>query len=104
MILGCKEITPIQHHTQAPPMYTEASLVKEMEENGIGRPSTYAPTINTILDRNYVEREQSRLKPTVLGMTVSDELIDYFGTTKLQPKEDSLEYVGTHNVEDGTKI
>ncbi len=104
MILGCKEITPIQHHTQAPPMYTEASLVKEMEEKGIGRPSTYAPTINTILDRNYVEREQSRLKPTVLGMTVSDELIDYFGTTKLQPKEDSLEYVGTHNVEDGTKI
>ena len=104
MILGCKEITPIQHHTQGPPMYTEASLVKEMEEKGIGRPSTYAPTINTILDRNYVEREQSRLKPTVLGMTVSDELIDYFGTTKLQPKEDSLEYVGTHNVEDGTKI
>ena len=104
MILGCKEITPIQHHTQAPPMYTEASLVKEMEENGIGRPSTYAPTINTILDRNYVEREQSRLKPTVLGMTVSDELIDYFGTTKLQSKEDSSEYVGTHNVEDGTKI
>ena len=104
MILGCKEINPIQHHTQAPPMYTEASLVKEMEEKGIGRPSTYAPTINTILDRNYVEREQSRLKPTVLGMTVSDELIDYFGTTKLQPKEDSLEYVGTHNVEDGTKI
>ena len=104
MILDCKEITPIQHHTQAPPMYTEASLVKEMEENGIGRPSTYAPTINTILDRNYVEREQSRLKPTVLGMTVSDELIDYFGTTKLQPKEDSSEYVGTHNVEDGTKI
>ena len=89
MILGCKEITPIQHHTQGPPMFTEASLVKEMEAKGIGRPSTYAPTISTIIERNYVEKEQSRLKPTKLGITVSDELIDYFGATKIQPKRDA---------------
>ena len=104
MILGSKDINPIQHYTQAPPMYTEASLVKAMEENGIGRPSTYAPTIKTILDRNYIERDQSRLKPTVLGMTVSDELVDYFGTKKIQTNESSVEYVETHNVNDGTKI
>lgn len=104
MALDCKDVRPLQHFTQAPPMYTEASLVKAMEENGIGRPSTYAPTIRTILDRNYIEREQTRLKPTVLGMTVSDELIDYFGTTKIQSSDSSIEYVDTHNVGDGTKI
>ncbi len=104
MSLISDSITPIQHFTQAPPMYTEASLVKAMEENGIGRPSTYAPTIKTILDRNYIERDQSRLKPTVLGITVSDELIDYFGSTKIEQKGESVGYVGTHNVDDGTKI
>jgi len=116
MILGCKEITPIQHHTQGPPMFTEASLVKEMEAKGIGRPSTYAPTISTIIERNYVEKEQSRLKPTKLGITVSDELIDYFGATKIQPKRDAgesvaigagenaTESVSTNNVDNGTKI
>lgn len=65
--LNLKELTPNQHFTQPPPRYTEASLIKTLEENGIGRPSTYAPTISTILKRGYVERENKSLKPTALG-------------------------------------
>ena len=67
-----------QHFTQPPPRFTEATLIKAMEEKGIGRPSTYAPTIGTILDRHYVEREQTRLFPTILGTTVADLLKEYF--------------------------
>ena len=67
-----------QHFTQPPPRYTEASLIKALEENGIGRPSTYAPTITTILDRHYVEREQKQLKPTPLGDVITDLLKDHF--------------------------
>ncbi len=67
-----------QHFTQPPPRYTEASLIKALEENGIGRPSTYAPTITTILDRHYVEREQKQLKPTPLGDVITDVLKDHF--------------------------
>ena len=67
-----------QHFTQPPPRFTEATLIKAMEERGIGRPSTYAPTIGTLLDRNYVEKEQNRLSPTVLGTTVSQLLTEYF--------------------------
>ena len=67
-----------QHFTQPPPRYTEASLIKALEENGIGRPSTYAPTIATILDRHYVEREQKQLKPTPLGDVITDLLKDHF--------------------------
>ena len=67
-----------QHFTQPPPRYTEASLIKSLEENGIGRPSTYAPTITTILDRHYVEREQKQLKPTPLGDVITDLLKDHF--------------------------
>ena len=69
---------PKQHFTQPPPRYTEASLVKIMEELGIGRPSTYSPTISTILSRGYVEKENKYLKPTELGMIVSELLEDYF--------------------------
>ncbi len=65
--LKVKEIKGNQHFTQPPPRYTEATLIKELEENGIGRPSTYAPTITTIQLRGYVEREQKVLKPTLLG-------------------------------------
>ena len=67
-----------QHFTQPPPRFTEATLIKTMEERGIGRPSTYAPTIGTIVDRNYVEKEQNRLSPTMLGTTVSELLTEYF--------------------------
>ncbi len=67
-----------QHFTQPPPRFTEASLIKTLEENGIGRPSTYAPTITTIISRQYVEREGRQLKPTSLGETVTKVMKDYF--------------------------
>lgn len=67
-----------QHFTQPPARYTEASLVKTMEELGIGRPSTYSPTISTILSRGYVEKENKYLKPTELGMLITELLEDYF--------------------------
>ena len=67
MLLKAKEILGNQHFTQAPPRYTEASLIKALEENGIGRPSTYAATISTITGREYVVREAKTLKPTELG-------------------------------------
>ena len=67
-----------QHFTQPPPRYTEASLIKALEEEGIGRPSTYAPTMSTILDRGYVERNERRLHPTDLGFQVNDMLVEFF--------------------------
>ncbi len=67
MKLKCKEIAGNQHFTQPPPRYTEATLIKALEENGIGRPSTYASTISTITNRTYVVREGKALKPTELG-------------------------------------
>ncbi len=67
-----------QHFTQPPARYTEASLVKEMEEKAIGRPSTYAPTISTILSRGYVEREKKNLKPTELGFIIDEIMGEYF--------------------------
>jgi DNA topoisomerase-1 len=73
-----KEVLPAQHFTQPPPRFTEASLVKKLEELGIGRPSTYAPIISTIQDRFYVEREERRFKATPLGMAVNDFLMKYF--------------------------
>jgi DNA topoisomerase-1 len=69
---------PEQHFTKPPPRYTEASLIRALEENGIGRPSTYAPTINTISERGYVEREQGRLTPTELGEEVDKILREHF--------------------------
>ena len=76
--LDCSKIEANQHFTEPPPRFTEATLIKAMEEKGIGRPSTYAPTIGTLVDRNYVERERNRLTPTKLGITVTDLLIEYF--------------------------
>ncbi len=67
-----------QHFTEPPPRYNEASLIKTMEEKGIGRPSTYAPTISTILDRDYIEREGKTLRPTPLGETVTDLMVKRF--------------------------
>ena len=76
--LSCLGIDPKQHFTQPPPRYTEASLIKNLDEKGIGRPSTYAPIISTIIDRNYVVKEESKLLPTALGETVCDLLVGYF--------------------------
>ena len=71
-------LLPEQHFTQPPPRYNEASLVRTLEENGIGRPSTYASIISTILDRGYVGRDEKRLLPTELGFTVNDLLVKHF--------------------------
>jgi len=100
--LDLKKIDPKQHFTQPPPRFTEASLVKLLEEKGIGRPSTYAPTITTILARGYVEKEKKLLFPTELGKIVNDimknyfkEIVDVTFTAQLENKLD--------NVEDGEK-
>ena len=71
-------LIPEQHFTQPPPRYSEASLVQALEEDGIGRPSTYAPTISTIQQRGYVLREEKRLMPTDIGMQVNDLMVQYF--------------------------
>jgi len=76
--LNLKSVTKDQKFTQPPHRFTEATLVKEMEENGIGRPSTYAPTIGIIIDRGYVEKDKRTLLPTELGMTVNDKLQEFF--------------------------
>ena len=73
-----KKIEPKQSFTEPPPRYTEASLVKALEEKGIGRPSTYSPTITTILERRYIEKEQKQLVPTDLGKIVNKLLTENF--------------------------
>ena len=78
MPLKCKELVGNQHFTQPPPRYTEASLIKALEENGIGRPSTYATTISTITSREYVTRENKTLKPTELGEVITKLMKEHF--------------------------
>ena len=73
-----QDVKPEQHFTQPPPRYSDASLVKALEENGIGRPSTYAPILSTLLDRGYALREGRRLEPTDIGETVNDLLVEHF--------------------------
>ncbi|MBQ6711335.1 MAG: type I DNA topoisomerase [Clostridia bacterium] len=73
-----RKVDPKQHFTQPPARYTEASLIKAMEEKGVGRPSTYAPTISVVLDREYVVKEGRALRPTNLGEVVTDLMIDKF--------------------------
>ena len=87
-----------QHFTQPPARYTEASLVRTLEEKGIGRPSTYAPTITTIISRGYVSREKKRLYPTELGYMVTDVMLEYFSpivdvdfTAQMEEKLDEVE-------------
>ena len=89
---------PKQHFTQPPPRYTEATLVKALEENGIGRPSTYAPIIATIQSRGYVSKEKKNLYPTELGQIVVELLKEYFPniinvefTANLEEKLDQVE-------------
>ena len=78
--LDCLDLNPEQHFTQPPPRYNDASLIRKLEEEGIGRPSTYAPTLSVIMERNYVIKEQNRFKPTELGKVVSDQLANHFPT------------------------
>ena len=73
-----KKLEPKQSFTEPPPRYTEASLVKVLEEKGIGRPSTYSPTITTIIERRYIEKEQKQLVPTELGKVVNKLLVENF--------------------------
>ncbi|QJW49068.1 type I DNA topoisomerase [bacterium BFN5] len=77
-VLKLVKVQPVQHFTEPPPRYTEASLVKTLEDKGIGRPSTYAPIIETILDRGYVIRFEKKFQPTELGIVVVDLLKEYF--------------------------
>ncbi len=73
------KLIPSQHFTQPPARYTEATLIKVLEENGIGRPSTYAPILSTIQERNYIEKdEQKRFRPTEIGTVVNDLLVNHF--------------------------
>jgi DNA topoisomerase-1 len=78
--LIAEKFYPEQHFTQGPPRYTDASIVKTLEEKGIGRPSTYAPIITVLLDRYYVVRSNKQLVPTLLGKMISDMLGEYFPT------------------------
>ncbi len=96
-VLDCSKLDANQHFTEPPPRYTEATLIRAMEERGIGRPSTYAPTIGTLVDRRYVERERNRLTPTPLGITVTDLLTEHFTsvmdldfTAKMEEELDSV--------------
>jgi DNA topoisomerase-1 len=77
-VLDLRSIEPAQHFTQPPPRYTEATLVREMENQGIGRPSTYSPTIKTLEDRDYVKVESRRLFPTTRGEVVTELLEKHF--------------------------
>jgi len=95
--LNLIEITPNQHFTKPPARYTESSLIKELESNGIGRPSTYALIVSTIIDRNYVEQVDRKLIPTPLGRKVNDILIKNFPnifdvgfTAKMEEELDSI--------------
>lgn len=76
--LNLQKLDPRQHFTQPPPRYSEASLIKELEERGIGRPSTYVPILSTIQDRGYVEQQERRFVPTWLGETVNELMIKHF--------------------------
>jgi DNA topoisomerase-1 len=94
-----RELFPEQHFTEPPKRYTEATLVRALEEKGIGRPSTYAPTMSTIQDRGYVEKEGRALKPSELGFVVNDLLVDHFPTfvdvTFTAEMEDELDDVAS---------
>src|SRR4051794_13650202 len=78
-VTGVRSVTPTQHFTEPPPRFTEATLIKALEEHGIGRPSTYAATISTILDRGYVRVEERRLYPEEIGEVVTYLLVSHFG-------------------------
>ncbi|MDP3764405.1 MAG: type I DNA topoisomerase [bacterium] len=97
-LLNLIDLKPEQHFTEPPARYSEATLIKALEQHGIGRPSTYAPTLSTVQDRGYVEKdEQKKLKPTEMGTIVNDLLVEHFPnivdidfTAKLEEKLDDI--------------
>jgi DNA topoisomerase-1 len=96
--LDLKGLEPAQHFTQPPPRYSEATLVKTLEEKGIGRPSTYASILSTIVDRKYVQKKDARFSPTELGSIVNDYLVENFSdlldvgfTAKMEDELDLIE-------------
>ncbi|MBP7146611.1 MAG: type I DNA topoisomerase [Acidobacteria bacterium] len=96
--LGLDELTPAQNFTQPPPRFTEAMLVRALEENGIGRPSTYAAILGVLADKDYVDKVEGRLKPNQLGELVCDLLVKHFGdifeipyTARLEEELDKVE-------------
>ena len=96
--LNLLSIEPKQHFTQPPSRYTEATLIKELEEKGVGRPSTYAAILSTIQDREYVEKKEGRFYPTELGVMVNDMLVEHFPelidvtfTAKMEDELDEIE-------------
>jgi DNA topoisomerase-1 len=95
--LKLNSLTPEQHFTEPPPRYTEATLVKALEEKGIGRPSTYAAIMTTIQEREYIDRLEGRFHPTPLGTTVNDMLVqnfdDIFNTTYTAQMEERLDEI-----------
>ena len=97
-LLRCLAVTPRQHFTQPPPRFSEASLVKELEDNGIGRPSTYATILQVLQTRDYVEKEKGRFLPTALGELVTDLIVKAFGdivqveyTARMEGELDEIE-------------
>ncbi len=97
-MLDCKQLKPEQHFTQPPMRYTEATLIKALEEKGIGRPSTYAPTISTILDREYVVKDGKYLRTTPLGEVVTtlmkdkfNDIVDFSFTANMEEQLDKVE-------------
>jgi len=97
-MLSCIQIDGLQHFTEPPARFSEASLVKTLEENGIGRPSTYAPTIATLLSRKYIEREKKTLVPTELGIIVDNIMCEFFNqivdeefTANMEERLDDIE-------------
>jgi DNA topoisomerase-1 len=97
-VLGFKAIRPEQHFTEPPPRYNEATLVKRLEADGVGRPSTYASIISTIQEREYVKKETNRFIPTELGMVVTDLLLESFDdifdvkyTARMEEELDEIE-------------
>ena len=97
-VVDLQKLLSNQHFTKPPARYTEASLVKKLESEGIGRPSTYAPTISTIMSRGYIEKEARALKPTDLAMVVTDmlvehfrDIVDYKFTAEMEEKLDFIE-------------
>ncbi len=105
-VLSLLKLDPKQHFTQPPPRYSESSLVKELEEKGIGRPSTYASILSTIQDRGYAERQKGRFVPTPLGFSVNDFLVEGFPgimdeefTARMESDLDRVEEGEVHWVE-----
>jgi len=97
-VLKCKGIKPEQHFTEPPPRYNEATLVKKLEADGVGRPSTYASILSTIQEREYVTKEGGKFKPTELGMVVTDLLLESFNdifevkyTARMEEELDEIE-------------